>query len=287
VASRPVESLLARGVLLGLPIAALPETPPPPTLAPEPLAPLPFRGQLVAGPDAPPLRVEDALVVDLGSLWAGPLCGSLLALAGADVVKVESTSRPDGARHGPPRFFDLLNGGKRSVALDLRSSPGRRQLAALIDRADVVVEASRPRALAQLGIAAERAIGGGGPQVWASITGHGRIGAGAERVAFGDDASVAGGLVGWDADGPCFIADAVADPATGLVAAAAVLDALSIGGRWLLDVPMAAVAAHLAGPTLPADPGLPVAPPRVRPAPDRGPRLGEHTGEILAEVARH
>ena len=62
-------------------------------------------------------------MVELGSLWAAPLCGSLLAAAGADVVKVESIGRPDGARRGPPAFFDLLNGGKRSVALDLRPSP--------------------------------------------------------------------------------------------------------------------------------------------------------------------
>ena len=67
-----------------------------------------------------PRAIDGARVVDLSSLWAGPLCGQLLAAAGADVVKVESTARPDGARQGPAAFFDLLNGVKRSVALDLR-----------------------------------------------------------------------------------------------------------------------------------------------------------------------
>ena len=74
------------------------------------------------------------------------------------VVKVESTRtarrRPHGAR---PPFFDLLNAGKRSVALDLTL---RRRAPALLrrcwPRADVVIEASRPRALRQLGIDAER-----------------------------------------------------------------------------------------------------------------------------------
>ncbi|HTN78173.1 MAG TPA: hypothetical protein VMK16_00760, partial [Acidimicrobiales bacterium] len=47
--------------------------------------------------------------------------------------------------------------------------------------------------------------------------------------------------------GPVFCADAVADPATGLTAAAAVLDRLASGGRWLLDVALAGVAAALAG----------------------------------------
>src|SRR2546430_4360155 len=55
-------------------------------------------------------------------------------------------------------------------------------------------------------------------------------------------------LVVWDEAGPCFLADAVADPCAGMVAAAAVLGALAGGGRWLLDVSMRDVAAHLAGP---------------------------------------
>ena len=86
-----------------------------------------------------------------------------------------------------------------------------------------------------------------------SITGHGRTGAGRDRVAFGDDAAVAGALVVADEAGPCFCADAAADPAAGVAAAAACLDALAVGGRWVLDVAMADVAASLAGPTLVAD----------------------------------
>ena len=98
-----------------------------------------------------PLR--ETTVVDLSSLWAGPLCGSLLAEAGADVIKVESATRPDGARQGPAAFFDLLNGRKRSVVARPEPSPdGARQLAELLATADVVIEASRPRALEQMGI---------------------------------------------------------------------------------------------------------------------------------------
>ena len=58
----------------------------------------------------------------------------------------------------------------------------------------MVIEASRPRALAQLGLAPEMIPHRDG-QVWLSITGYGR--AAPERAAFGDDAAVAGGLVGW------------------------------------------------------------------------------------------
>jgi len=74
-------------------------------------------------------------------------------------------------------------------------------------------------------------------------------------VAFGDDAAAAGGLVGWSGDRPVFFGDAIADPLSGIAAAAATVDALGCGGRWLLDVSMASVAASLAGPMplLPAD----------------------------------
>ena len=77
---------------------------------------------------------------------------------------------------------------------------------------------------------------------WVSITGYGREGSAAELVAFGDDAAVAGGLVAADgAGGPVFCADAVADPLTGLYAAAA---ALAVEGGALVSVPMVGVAAH-------------------------------------------
>jgi hypothetical protein len=104
-------------------------------------------------------------------------------------------------------------------------------------------------------------------------------------VAFGEDAAVAGGLVSWYAVGPCFCGDGVADPTAGLVTAAAILDALSVGGRWLLDVSMAQVAAHLAGATVPVSPDLDVAPPMPPSPAGRAPALGAHTDAVLAEVA--
>jgi hypothetical protein len=236
--------------------------------------------------DAPPRDdVTGIVVIDLSALWAGPLCGDLLARAGATVVKVESTRRPDGARRGTREFFDLLNGRKQSVALDLQSRQGIRVLRALIKRADMVIEASRPRALAQFGLeAGEVVTENGGPRVWVSITGYGRTGEGANRVAFGDDAAAAGGLVVWTDDGPLFCADAVADPLTGLTAAGACVDALRTGGRWLLDISMAAVSTDLTGPTLPATTGLAAAAPHARPAASRAPELGADTARVLAEL---
>jgi len=272
VARRDPDELLGRAALLGLPVARVGEA-----------AGRRALHRIALGP-APALPLDGALVVDLSALWAGPLCGSLLAGAGATVVKVESTSRPDGARRGPAAFFDLLNGAKHSVALDFGHADGRRALQHLVRRADLVIEASRPRALEQLGISAADCVRQGGPQVWVSITGHGRGAKDADRVAFGDDAAAAGGLVAHHDGQPYFCADAVADPLSGLTAAGACVDALAGGGRWLIDVSMAGVAAGVAGPTLPVAPGTVPAPPRARPAPGPAPALGADTAQVLGQV---
>lgn len=257
---RDPSDLLARAQLLGLPAARVGESADRVDVLRSPL------GDALPQPDPSAM-----VVVDLSALWAGPLCGDLLARAGAQVVKVESTQRPDGARRGPPEFFDLMNGGKRSVVLDLQSRHGVRILHDLVRRADIVIEASRPRALAQLGLDAPDLVRSGGPRIWVSITGYGRSGDAANRVAFGDDAAAAGGLVVWKDHVPLFCADALADPVTGLTAAHACLQALASGGRWLLDVSMTAVCAALTGPTLPAPRDLTVAHPRV---PGRGQGAG-------------
>jgi hypothetical protein len=273
VAHRRTDALLARALLLQLPVGIVDEGSTRPGV---------LRHRLG---DAPPRPDRHGLiVVDLTSLWAGPLCGDLLARAGATVIKVESSDRPDAARTGPDAFFDLLNGAKRSVALDFRSREGLAALVSLLRRADVVLEASRPRALEQLGIRASELIDADGPRVWVSITGYGRSGPGGSRVAFGDDAAAAGGLVTRIDGTPGFCADAIADPLTGLAAAGACLDALDTGGRWLLDVSMVALAAELAGPTLPVPPGIAVAMPRARKALARAPALGADTRRVLQEI---
>jgi hypothetical protein len=228
IADRTAAEVVARGRLLGLPVVAV--------------------GERTGGPpyvatrlgDAPPLE-RAPVVVDLSSLWAGPLCTRILAERGARVVKVESVTRPDGARRGSPKFFARLNAGKECVTIDFTAA----ELTPLLRSADVVVEGSRPRALEQLGIDAA-AIISEGPRVWLSITGHGRTAPQRDWVAFGDDAAAAGGLVEWHGGRPALLGDAVADPLTGIAAAGAVLALLEQGGRWLVDCSLAGVAAHVA-----------------------------------------
>ena len=226
---QPAEAAVERAQLLGIPAA----------IAVSPAAP-----RRVATHLAGPARRTPSLVVDLSTLWAGPLCARLVGDAtGLGVVKVEDPQRPDGARGGPPRFWHRLNGAKEHAAVELATAAGRRHLAALVDDADVVITSARPRALETLGLhPGEHAARGG---VWVAITGYGLTGPWRNRVAFGDDAAVAGGaaVAAGSADQPAFVLDAVADPLSGLCGAAATLDALATRRGALIDVSLRDVVA--------------------------------------------
>jgi hypothetical protein len=189
-------------------------------------------------------------VVDLSSLWAGPLCGHLLQRAGAEVTKVESLERPDGARQGPAAFYDLLNAGKGSVALDFSSSAGRTRLRELLLGADIVIESSRPRALRQLGFEPNELLESKPSLVWISITGYGRDAACENWIGYGDDAGVAAGLsaVMREAAGQALIVgDAIADPLAGLHAALAAWARSRAGAGGLVALALRDVVAHCVG----------------------------------------
>jgi len=218
-------AVVEQAALLGLAVAALGER--------STAGPAWELRRLPADPLAAPTRV----VVNLGALWAAPLCAQLLRRAGWSVVDVEAAGRPDPS---PPALRALLRAGHETVRLDLSEPAGRERLAELLAGADAVIEASRPRALRQLGLDADRVMADRRPRTWIRITGHGPE---SERIAFGDDAAVAGGLVTRDADGPAFAGDALADPLSGMTAAMLALACTRAGGAWIADVPMAGVAA--------------------------------------------
>ncbi|NQX89269.1 MAG: CoA transferase [Halioglobus sp.] len=231
------------------------------------------------------------LVVDLSTIWAGPLCAAVLGELGARVIKVESTSRPDGARGGPPAFFDLLNGSKSSVALDLDTPRGRNQLRQLCQRADIVVESARPRGLEQMGIQAANIVRGGSGITWLSITGYGRAQPMGHWIAYGDDAGVAAGLttlLQHTSGQAVFCGDAVADPLTGLHGALLGWLAWHRGGGLLLDITLVGVVRRCisVGHSLPRGNTTPVAQAPVSRRPSRpAAALGDHTAEVLSELA--
>jgi hypothetical protein len=270
-ARRPAAEVTDRARLLDIPAATLGETAPAP----------PLIRKIATGAAA--LNLSGAIVADLSSMWAGPLCGRLLAQAGAEVVKVESTRRPDGTRLGSRAFFDWVNSEKLSYAVDFHRDIGA--IHDLLAAADVVIEGSRPAALARRGL---------GPcdiparpgRVWVRITGHGVDPGHGHLVAFGDDAAVSGGLVGGEVGDPVFCGDAIADPLTGLEAALAAVDSLSRGGGELIEFSMAAVAATYAAlPTSPSQSGYDALPPRRPPPGSAAPDLGADNEAVRRIVA--
>jgi len=122
-------------------------------------------------------------VVDLTSSLAGPTCTQILAALGADVVKVEHPQRGDEARAWGPRFFEggsvmffAANTSKRSLALDVKSEPGREVLLRLVDGADVFVQSMRPGTAERLGLGSESLRARNERLVYCSIGAFGRTG---------------------------------------------------------------------------------------------------------------
>ena len=118
------------------------------------------------GPSADPSRALEGLrVVDFTWVLAGPLGTRILANHGADVIRVESATKPDSMRSqiGPDGVPDAdlgglhnsVNTGKRSLAVDLSDPRGRQLVHDLIDTADVVVNNFRPGSLDRMGFGYE------------------------------------------------------------------------------------------------------------------------------------
>ena len=181
------------------------------------------------------------------------------------------------ARSGSPRFFDLLHAGHEAVALDFTAQ--RAELGRLVAWADVIIEVSRPRALAQLGIDAMREAARGA--IWVSVTAAGRDQG--MRVGFGDDVAAGTGLVAWEDGVPYPMADALADPMSGITAAAAAVEALSGHRGALIDVSMHDVCAAAAvfPRTGPAD--VTASAPAARTPQGAAVPMGHDTVRVLAE----
>lgn len=236
IAASDCHELLARGRELGLAIAAVDESPVSADVE-----------VLAYGKLRDPREEESPLVVDLSGIWAGPLAGHLFWLAGARVLKVESATRPDTMRHGDPALFALLNQGKASVVVDFADSDRKAALLALIRRADIVIEAARPRGLLQLGFDAEALVRERPGLVWLTITGHGATGEAANWIGTGNDCGVAGGLSRAlvEASGRIgYVGDALPDPLAGIVVAIEGWRAYRAGRACRIGFSLSAIAAR-------------------------------------------
>lgn len=171
-------------------------------------------------------------VVDLTHVLAGPLCTTILADLGADVVKVERLGGGDisrqvePVREGESYYFAALNRNKRSLALDLKRDTARHALEKLVQRADVLVENFRPGTLESLGFGYDRLLELNPGLVVCSISGFGQTGPLRDHKSFDLVAQAMTGLMSLNREpgGPLPIL--LGDILTGIYGALSVASAL-------------------------------------------------------------
>jgi crotonobetainyl-CoA:carnitine CoA-transferase CaiB-like acyl-CoA transferase len=198
-------------------------------------------------------------VLDLGQGIAAPYCAMLLAMHGAEVVKLEPLggdwSRGLGRRYGDHTAMSAhFNRGKKGLALDLRAAAGRDIAVELARRADIVIEGFRPGVAARLGLGYETLAALNPRLLYVSVSGFGQTGPYIDLPCTDSVAQAFSGLAALNIgnDGvPHRVGALIVDALTGLYAAQAVGVALYARertgkGRWL-DLSLAQSAASILG----------------------------------------
>ncbi|MBP0462056.1 CaiB/BaiF CoA transferase family protein [Streptomyces montanisoli] len=175
-------------------------------------------------------------VLDLATLFAGPIAATMLGDFGAEVIKVEHPRKPDPSRgHGPAKdgvglWWIHLGRNKRNLTLDLSTPGGRDVLLRLAATADVVIENFRPGTLERWGLGWEELSAANPRLVLARVTGFGQFGPYAKRPGFGTLAEAMSGFAATtgEPDGPPTLPPfGLADSVAGLATAYAVMTALA------------------------------------------------------------
>ncbi|MGO4534330.1 CaiB/BaiF CoA transferase family protein [Leifsonia sp. 2MCAF36] len=144
--------------------------------------------------------LDGVRVLDVSTLFAGPLAATFLGDFGASVIKVEHPTRPDAARgHGPARdgvnlWWKTLGRNKRTVTMNLGDPAGAELLLALAADADVLIENFRPGTLERWGLSPERLQEANPRLVIARVTAFGQTGPYSSRPGFGSLAEAMSGF---------------------------------------------------------------------------------------------
>ena len=173
-------------------------------------------------------------VIDLSTIVSGPLAGSLMGDQGADVVKIESPTRPDNARFmGPIRgengaLFAAANRSKRSLALDLKKEGAKDIIYKLIENSDVIMDNFRPGILKKLGLEYTDVKKYNSKIIQLSITGYGVDGPYSKRRVYDPLIQATAGIANTQSigDAPKFVKTLMCDKITSLTAAQSVTAAL-------------------------------------------------------------
>ncbi|MFJ3230344.1 CaiB/BaiF CoA transferase family protein [Streptomyces sp. NPDC086787] len=188
----------------------------------------------------PPPPLDGLRVLDLATLFAGPLAATLLGDFGAEVIKVEHPAKPDPSRgHGPAKegvglWWKLLGRNKRAITLDLSRPGGRATLLRLAAAADVVVENFRPGTLEKWDLGWPELSAANPRLVLARVTAFGQFGPYSHRPGFGTLAEAMSGFaaITGEPDAPPTLPPfGLADSIAGLATAYAVMTALAARER--------------------------------------------------------
>ncbi len=177
--------------------------------------------------------LDGIVVLDLTRALAGPHAAMMLGDLGARVIKVESPDGDDSRTWGPPfvdgesTYFMSCNRNKESVVLDLKDPADTEVLAALVARADVLMENFRVGVLERLGFPVSRLHELNPGLVVLSITGFGHDGPQADRAGYDQIAQGEGGLMSiTGSDEPTKVGVPIADLIAGMNGAYGVVAAL-------------------------------------------------------------
>jgi len=180
-------------------------------------------------------------VLDFTRLLPGPFCTQLLCNLGADVIKIEDPKLGDYMRSVPPIVHDvsypflMVNRGKRSLAVDLKTPEGQEIVHKLARGADVVVEQFRPGVMARLRVAYDDLAMMNPKLVYCSFSGYGQTGPYREfpghDINFQALAGILGVTTGREDKAPAIPGVPIADLASGFNAAFAILAALRARDR--------------------------------------------------------
>jgi alpha-methylacyl-CoA racemase len=134
-----------------------------------------------------PQPLSGIKVIDLTNLLPGPLATLMLAEAGAEVIKIERPGGDDMRGYEPywqgtGAAFSLLNRGKKSLMLDLKTADGAVTLRSLLEGSDVLVEQFRPGIMAKLGFDYEAVRAINPRLIYCSISGYGQTGPRAQEA---------------------------------------------------------------------------------------------------------
>ena len=199
-------------------------------------------------------------VVDLTTLWAGPLCTALLAEAGAEVVKVDPSCRPDGFRDRPA-LYEHLNRGKQVEDLDLRQRADRDRFEELVARSDMLVSSFSRRVLPNLDYGAARLRDLNPTLAFLAVTAFPVGSAEQDWLAYGGGVHAARGL-GMTGGVPAPAPVSYPDPLAGWAAFARALELLGRPGPFrTVEVALSEVVTPLLAPALSTGPPARSCPP--------------------------